>query len=448
MAGSDEQQELMSMLEEQILQADQAGLQGFNNNTKRIKEVYMHKEHTNAKYLEELQEAKWERADGMAKLAEKYTAVTMEIYRKVEADEAFIAELEGKNEELHKKLHARMNWGFPEETMNRIMALDMPKVGQKPVAKPTWASKVVGMAATMEEGAAKETDAPMSAQEHCKLEKAIRLKKVWVPEVYEPPQKKKRMLSEDEQHQALEKFGDQPEWAEAGRLMIIALNKVKGTFSRSYKDICMELINHLEHQEMHMYNISRVTDVTLEMLVPLEHYPEMCWRLSDKGRIVATKTPCYNAPGPNAAQMPWPAMTLKRWKEEATRARRPKIREYYEEMLRCHGQRLTDEVKADWYKPIRPMQPMYEGPGWDNQATSPPEHAFVQAPLTQKHTCSEISTTYSKPTNKKHLNTSNRFELLSDDEDDGENDDDENDINMDEEVNNTNSQGPSGARVN
>ncbi|KAJ2840568.1 hypothetical protein FBU31_000308 [Coemansia sp. 'formosensis'] len=281
----------------------------------------MHKEHAKVKYSEELQEAKWVRADRMAKLDEDYTAVTMVIHKKVEADKAIIAELDDEVEELHKKLHARMNQGFPEEDVNMIISPDMPKVGQKPAVKPTWASKVAGMAAAMEEGAAKETNAPMSAQEHHKLEKAIRLKKVWVPEVYEPPQKKKRMLSEDKQCQALEKFGDQPKWAEAGRLMIITLNKVKGTFSRSYKDICMELINHLEHQEMHVYNISRVTDATLEMLVPSEHYPDMCWRLSDKGRIVATKMPCYNAPGPNAAQTPRPAMTLKRWKEEATRAR-------------------------------------------------------------------------------------------------------------------------------
>ncbi|KAJ2810170.1 hypothetical protein H4S07_002823, partial [Coemansia furcata] len=87
-------------------------------------------------------------------------------------------------------------------------------------------------------------------------------------------------------------------------------------------------------------------------------------------------------------------------------------------------------------------------PGWDNQATSPPKHAFVQAPSTQKHTCSEISTTYSKPADKKCLNMSNSFKLLSDNEDDGKIDDDENNINMDEEANNTNSQGPLGARAN
>ncbi|KAJ2812024.1 hypothetical protein H4S07_001684 [Coemansia furcata] len=447
-AGPDEQQRIMRRLVNKISQANQEKLRELKDKTEQRKEAHAHKEHAKAKYSEELQEAKRVRADGMAKLDEDYATVTVVIRRKVEADKAVIAELDDEVEELHKELHDRISWGLPEEDVNMIMSPDMPKVGQKPVVKPTWASKVVGMAAAMEEGAAKETDVPMSAQEHRELEKAIRPKKVRVPEVYEPPQRKKRMLSEDEQRQALEKFGDQPEWAEAGGLTIIALNKVKGTFSGSFKDICMDLINHLEHLELHVHNISRVTDTTVEVLVPSEYYSDICWRASDKGRIVATKTPCYNAPGTNASQTPRPATTLKRWREEATRARRPEVREYYEEMLRRHGQRLTDEAKADWYKPIRPTRPMYEGPGWDNQATSPPEHAFVQAPSTQKCTCSEISTTYSKPADKKCLNTSNSFELLSDDEDDGKIDDDENDINMDEEANNTNSQGPSGARAN
>ncbi|KAJ2840624.1 hypothetical protein FBU31_000261 [Coemansia sp. 'formosensis'] len=276
MAGSDEQQRIMCRLVNKITQANQEKLRELKDKTEKRKEAHAHKEHAKAKYSEELQEAKRVRADIIAKADEGYTAVTMEIHKKVEADEAIIAELDGEVEELHKELHDRISWGLPEEDMNMIMSLDMPKVGQKPVAKPTWASKVVGMAAVTEEGAAKETNAPMSAQEHCKLEKAIRLKKVWVPEVYEPPQRKKRMLSEDEQCQALEKFGDQPEWAEAGRLMIITLNKVKGTFSGSYKDIRLELINHLEHQEMHVYNISKVTDVTLEVLVPAEHYVDIC----------------------------------------------------------------------------------------------------------------------------------------------------------------------------
>ncbi|KAJ2833485.1 hypothetical protein GGI24_000827, partial [Coemansia furcata] len=140
----------------------------------------------------------------MAKLDEDYAAVTVVIRRKVEADEAVIAELDDEVEELRKELRDRISWGLPEEDVNMIMSPDMPKAGQKPVAKPTWASKVAGTAAAMEEGAAKETDAPMSAQEHRELEKAIRPKKVRVPEVYEPPQRKKRMLSEDEQRQALE----------------------------------------------------------------------------------------------------------------------------------------------------------------------------------------------------------------------------------------------------
>ncbi|KAJ2832382.1 hypothetical protein FBU31_002087 [Coemansia sp. 'formosensis'] len=356
MARSDEQQRIMRRLVNKITQANQEKLRELKDKTEKRKEAHVHKEHAKAKYSEELQEAKRVRADIIAKADEGYTAVTMEIHKKVEADEAIIAELDGEVEELCKEFYDRISWGFPEEDVNMIMVPDMSKLGQKPAAKPTWANKVAGTvtATVTEEGAAKETDAPMLAQEHCELEKAIRPKKVWVPEVYEPPQRKKRMLSEDEQRQALEKFGDQPEWAKAGRLMIITLNKVKETFSRSYKDICLELINHLEHQEMHMYNISRVTDATLEVLVPAEHYADICWRLSDKGRIVAMKTPCYNAPGPNASQMPQPATTLKRWKEEATRARCPEVREYYKEMLSCHGQRLRDEAKADWYKPIRP----------------------------------------------------------------------------------------------
>ncbi|KAJ2835591.1 hypothetical protein FBU31_001589 [Coemansia sp. 'formosensis'] len=215
-AGTDEQRELLSMLAEQILQANQARLQDLKDKTEKI-------------------------------------------CKSVEAEEASIAELEGEEEELCKKLHARMSWGFPKEDMNMIMVPDMSKLGQKPAAKPTWANKVAGTVTAMatEEGTAKGISAPMSAQEHHELEKAIRLKKVQVPEVYEPPQKKKRMLSEDEQCQALEKFGDQPEWAEAGRPMIITLNKVKGMFSGSFKDIHMDLINHLEHLELHVYNISR-----------------------------------------------------------------------------------------------------------------------------------------------------------------------------------------------
>ncbi|KAJ2820427.1 hypothetical protein FBU31_005229, partial [Coemansia sp. 'formosensis'] len=250
-ARSDEQQRIMHRLVNKITQANQEKLRELKDKTKKRKEAHAHKEHAKVKYSEELQEAKRVRAGIIAKADKGYTAVTMEIHKKVEADKAVIAELDGEVEELHKELCDRISWGLPEEDVNMIMSPDMPKAGQKPVAKPTWASKVAGMAAATEEGAAKETDAPMSAQEHRELEKAIRLKKVWVPEVYEPPQKKKRMLSEDEQRQALEKFGDQPEWAEAGGLMIIALNKVKGTFSRSYKDIRLELINHLEHQEMH-----------------------------------------------------------------------------------------------------------------------------------------------------------------------------------------------------
>ncbi|KAJ2837816.1 hypothetical protein FBU31_001063 [Coemansia sp. 'formosensis'] len=243
-AGTDEQRELLSMLAEQILQANQVRLQDLKDKTEKVKDAYMHKD----------------------QLDEDYATVTLEIHKSVEAEEASIAELEGEEEELCKELCARMSWGFPKEDVNMIMVPDMSKLGQKPAAKPTWAGKVAGMAAAMEEGAAKETDAPMLAHEHCKLEKAIRLKKVQVPEVYEPPQKKKRMLSEDEQHQALEKFGDQPKWAEAGGLMIITLNKVKGMFSRSFKDICMDLINYLEHPELHVHNISRVMDMTLEVL--------------------------------------------------------------------------------------------------------------------------------------------------------------------------------------
>ncbi|KAJ2807981.1 hypothetical protein H4S07_003489, partial [Coemansia furcata] len=175
-AGSDEQHELMSMLEELIFKADWAKLQEFNDKTEKIKEAYANKERVSAENFEKLQEAKWVRADIVAKADEEYTAVTVKIRKRVEAEEAFITKLEGENEELQQELRARMYWGFSEEDVNRIMVPKIPKAGQKPAAKPTWASKVAGMMTAMEEGAAMETNAPISAQDHRELEKAIRPK--------------------------------------------------------------------------------------------------------------------------------------------------------------------------------------------------------------------------------------------------------------------------------
>ncbi|KAJ2835657.1 hypothetical protein FBU31_001562 [Coemansia sp. 'formosensis'] len=175
-AGSDEQHELMSMLEELIFKADWAKLREFNDKTEKIKEAYANKERVSAENFEKLQEAKRVRADGIAKLDEEYTAVTVKIRKRVEAEEAFIAKLDNENEELRKELRAWMSWGLPEEDVNRIMAPDMPKARQMTAAKPTWASKVAGMATATEEGTAMETNVPMSAQELRELEEAIRPK--------------------------------------------------------------------------------------------------------------------------------------------------------------------------------------------------------------------------------------------------------------------------------
>ncbi|KAJ2799521.1 hypothetical protein H4S07_005415, partial [Coemansia furcata] len=139
MAGPDEQQRIMHRLVNKISQANQEKLQELKDKTEQRKEAHVHKEHAKAKYSEELQEAKRVRADGMAKLDRDYATVTVVIRRKVEADEAIIAELDDEVEELHKELCDRISWGLPEEDVNMIMSLDMPKAGQKPVVKPTWA---------------------------------------------------------------------------------------------------------------------------------------------------------------------------------------------------------------------------------------------------------------------------------------------------------------------
>ncbi|KAJ2815694.1 hypothetical protein FBU31_006834 [Coemansia sp. 'formosensis'] len=176
MVGADTQQEIMRMIEAQVRQANQANLREFDDNTEEIKEAYAHKERVNAKNFKKLQEAKRVRAELIAKAEEDYTAVIAEIRKSVETEEAFIAELEGKNEELRHELCARMDRGYPEDFVNRIMVPGIPKAGQKPVANPTWASKVAGMATATEEGTAMETNAPMSAQELRELEEAIRPK--------------------------------------------------------------------------------------------------------------------------------------------------------------------------------------------------------------------------------------------------------------------------------
>ncbi|KAJ2829985.1 hypothetical protein GGI24_002011 [Coemansia furcata] len=100
MVGADTQQEIKRMIEAQVRQANLANLREFDDNTEKITEAYAHKEQVNVKCFKKLQEAKRARAELMAKAEKDYTTVIAEIRESVEAEEAFITELEGKNEEL------------------------------------------------------------------------------------------------------------------------------------------------------------------------------------------------------------------------------------------------------------------------------------------------------------------------------------------------------------
>ncbi|KAJ2484543.1 hypothetical protein IWW37_006137, partial [Coemansia sp. RSA 2050] len=235
---------------------------------------------------------------------------------------------------------------------------------------------------------------------------------------YSPVAKVFKPLSEKEQEEALKDYGAPAANITHKGLTLIALGKRSGMFDKSIGTVRQRLVNLL-HADMTVHNIAAVNSVTVEIVVPAEHYTEMCWRLKKEGSILNTDELCYVTTTQDRSQEQTPESVLRRWTWEMEKSKSPAGHEWYREALDRHRKQLRKETRDARYIPLMERRLLSGGKG--PAPTDPPSQTDSDGSATQgKRTMGDRSTVSADSDKDRRYNqrfAMNRFAPLEADDD-------------------------------
>ncbi|KAJ2346445.1 hypothetical protein GGH92_003598, partial [Coemansia sp. RSA 2673] len=237
-------------------------------------------------------------------------------------------------------------------------------------------------------------------------------------EFFTPQVKELIPLTEEEQRKASEAFSNPSETITHKGLAIITVGKRKGMYGSIMIESIRQKLVSLLHLDMTIHNISKVNQVTVEVVVPAEHYAEMCWCLSREGRILAMDKPCYVTTSPDRSQEPTPSSTLARWKKELELAKSPAAREWYSAAIDSHGCCLRMDAQQNQHMPLMQRMLLTSGTGL---APTDPTNPINSDRFTQQQKCqtgnrSDMSTNSGEAGCHNSIFAQNQFGFLADSE--------------------------------
>ncbi|KAJ2668082.1 hypothetical protein GGI25_006491 [Coemansia spiralis] len=143
---------------------------------------------------------------------------------------------------------------------------------------------------------------------------------------------------------AMKGFGELPNWAKKSGMCIVAVSAKKERAGAKFS-VLREKIGKIMAAGVEVYNISKVTDRSLEILLE-EDCSLSCYRLYKDGwTVLATPIPCYMATASTHAGEPTPAKTTERWSNKHKNNRSPNTRQYYKELLEAYGRDLQQQAE-------------------------------------------------------------------------------------------------------
>ncbi|KAJ1950234.1 hypothetical protein FBU59_000775 [Linderina macrospora] len=253
-------------------------------------------------------------------------------------------------DQLHQRVHQKVCELFPG--YDRMM--DNMVKGEGAARGPTMAEVVAGQPAQQ---AAEEPPNDQAVPTERELRKLLPKKKSigWTMAKSAKP----KDLTVEEKGLAKEVFAEPPEWSVQGDKTVVCVASIKNTPARPmtkkqyqkanpgrYSEIRSRIASVLPYA-MRVYNISKPTDMAAELVVNVENYSEVCYRLHQANwAIIATPEPVYMAPASEHAKEPREETTLSRWAYDSTDSKSPEAREYYSALLETHGQKAGGQAKS------------------------------------------------------------------------------------------------------
>ncbi|KAJ2538073.1 hypothetical protein GGF49_006120 [Coemansia sp. RSA 1853] len=270
---------------------------------------------------------------------EKYAALTAGAQTFIRETEQKGMELEAKSEQLEAEVQARMAEACPEYQTTRVNVTPAPKGKAKPML-----ADIVGQPKATEESEKNPQQAEKEWKEFRKTTiPAIKPTVTWDNSTSKAPAK----LTAEQMEEA-EVFHQDSNWANRNGLAIIAV-AIPGNreLGRGVSGAREGMAKHLPYK-IRMYNISKLTDQCVEVLIPEQHATEARYRLRKaKYSIFRTLTPCYQARASQHQFEPQPQLTLNRWKYEAERAKTSEAKSYYQSLTEDYSDLLEQQKNSD-----------------------------------------------------------------------------------------------------
>ncbi|KAJ2476049.1 hypothetical protein IWW56_005127, partial [Coemansia sp. RSA 2131] len=218
-------------------------------------------------------------------------------------------------------------------------------------AKPTLA-EIVGQPKAMEEA---EQDPQQAVKEWKEYKKAAmpapKPAVTWDNLTSKVPAK---LTAEQMEEAAV--FHQDSNWANCNGLAIITV-AIPGNreLGRGVSGAREGMAKHLLYK-IRMYNISKLTDQCVEVLIPEQHATEARYHLF-KAKYAIFKMPqlCYQARASQHQFEPQPQLTLSRWKYEAEQAKTSEAKSYYQSLIEDYSDLLEQQKNSEEGPLMDPM---------------------------------------------------------------------------------------------
>ncbi|KAJ2182176.1 hypothetical protein GGF45_001057 [Coemansia sp. RSA 551] len=283
---------------------------------------------------------------GKAKM-EAVIATAREEYAELTAEAmAFIHETEQKGLELDaesEQLKAEMQVCMAEACPEYQGLMDKLTPGPKGKAKPTMAD-VVGRQKTTEEAVQDPQQTEKEWKEYTKVTMpTVKPAITWDNSTSKAPAK----LTAAQMEEAAV-FHQDSNWSNRNGLAIIAVarpgNKGLGKGVSGAREAMAKLLPY----KIRMYNVSKLTDQCVEVLIPEQHATEARYRLRQaKYGIFRTPQPWYKARASQHQFEPQAQLMLNRWKYEAERAKTSEAKYYYQSLIEDYSNLLEKQKDSE-----------------------------------------------------------------------------------------------------
>ncbi|KAJ2654436.1 hypothetical protein IW148_006367 [Coemansia sp. RSA 1199] len=252
---------------------------------------------------------------------EKYAALTVAAQTFAHETEQKGMELEAKNERLEAVVQARMAEACLEYQATRVKVDPAPKGKMKPTM-----ADIVGQPKATEESEKNPQQAEKEWKEFRKTTiPATKPTVTWDNSTSKAPAK---LTAEQMEEAAV--FHQDSNWANCNGLAIIAV-AIPGNreLERGVSGAREGMAKHLLYK-IRMYNISKLTDQCVEVLIPEQHATEAHYRLPSQHQFE-----------------PQPQLMLNRWKYEAEQAKMSEAKSYYQSLIEDYSDLLEQQKNSD-----------------------------------------------------------------------------------------------------